>query len=94
VPPEWADKLIHASIEIGDQEISGADEPGTSYQSPQGFSISLNVIETLEAERLFVVLSDGGTVRIPLAETFWAARFGMLTDRFGIPWMINCSRPS
>jgi PhnB protein len=60
----------------------------------QGFSVSLHVKDTKEAERAFKALSEGGTVKMPLEETFWAARFGMLVDKFGTPWMVNCDKPA
>ena len=59
----------------------------------QGFSVTLGTDEPAEAERVFAALAAGGTVTMPIAETFWARRFGMLTDRFGTPWMINCEKP-
>jgi PhnB protein len=58
----------------------------------QGFSVTLNVKEPAEAERVFNALAEGGSVGMPLGETFWAEKFGMLTDRFGTPWMINCEK--
>jgi hypothetical protein len=61
---------------------------------PGGFAVALHVDEPAEAERVFAALADQGTVRLPIQETFWARRFGMLTDRFGIPWMVNCEQPS
>jgi PhnB protein len=59
---------------------------------PGGFAVALHVDEPAEAERVFAALADQGTVRLPIQETFWARRFGMLTDRFGIPWMVNCEQ--
>ena len=59
----------------------------------QGFSVTLSIDEPAEAERVFAALSAGGTVTMPIQETFWARRFGMLVDRFGTPWMINCEKP-
>jgi uncharacterized glyoxalase superfamily protein PhnB len=58
----------------------------------EGFSVSLQVKEPAEAERIFHALANEGKVQMPIQETFWAARFGMLVDRFGIPWMINCEQ--
>ena len=58
----------------------------------KGFSVALNVKEPAEAERIFNALADQGTVRAPLSETFFAVKFGMLVDRFGTPWMINCEK--
>ncbi len=71
----------------------GSDAPPTYQEKPQGFSLSIQVKDPAEAERCFHALAENGTVRMPIQETFWALRFGMLVDSFGIPWMINCPRP-
>lgn len=92
-PPGWADKVMHASLRIGDRELMGSDAPPDRYEAPRGFSLALNMSDTAAAERIFGGLAAGGTVVMPLEPTFWAARFGMLVDRFGIPWMINCGEP-
>jgi PhnB protein len=75
---------------VGDTVLMGSDAPTNCFQKPQGFSVSLVFTDTDEAERIFSALSENGTVQMPIQETFWAARFGMLVDRFGTPWMINC----
>jgi PhnB protein len=90
VPPEWRGKIIHARMVIGDQMLMGSDAPPGHFQQPQGFSVSLIVDRPEDAERIFPALAENGTVRMPLQKTFWAIRFGMLVDRFGIPWMVNC----
>ena len=69
-----------------------SDAPPDRYEKPQGFSVSLNVNAPAEAERIFHALAENGKVQMPLEQTFWAIRFGMLVDRFGIPWMINCEQ--
>ena len=89
-PPDQKNNVLHATLRFGDQVIMGADAPPEYYEKPQGFSISITVKEVQEAERIFNELSAGGSVRMPLQKTFWAQRFGMFTDRFHIPWMINC----
>ena len=93
VPPGWQDKIMHASVKIGQQVLMGADMVSDQYQEPKGFSISVQITSTADAERIFACLADGGRVVMPLEKTFWAARFGMLIDRFGIPWQINCEGP-
>jgi PhnB protein len=93
VPPEWRAKIMHASLTVGDQRLMASDVPPDQRQTPQGFSVSLHIDDVAEAERVFAALVDGGTVTMPMEETFWALRFGMCTDRHGTPWMINCSRP-
>ncbi|NJL83944.1 MAG: VOC family protein [Chloroflexaceae bacterium] len=92
VPPEWRQKIMHAHLTISDQELMGSDCPPGYYQEPQGFAVALQFDDPAEAERVFDTLVDKGKVLMPLEETFWASRFGMLVDRFGIPWMINCDK--
>ena len=89
-PPGWADKIMHASITIGGVVLMGADIVPGRYEAPQGMSLSLQMSSTDEAERIFRDLAGGGRVVMPLEKTFWAARFGVVVDRFGIPWLINC----
>ena len=90
VPADWADKIMHASLELPDRVLMGADSPPGTYRKPQGFTLSLQIANTDEAERAFGALAEGATVIMPLEKTFWAERFGVLVDRFGIPWQVNC----
>jgi PhnB protein len=90
VPKEWHESIMHARLALGDGLLMASDAPPEHGQPPQGFSVSLGVVTPAEAERVFAALADGGTVRMPLQPTFWAERFGMVVDRFGIPWMVNC----
>jgi PhnB protein len=92
VPAEWRQKILHASMTIGSKVLMACDVPPGHYQPPQGFSISLNVKDAAEAERVFAALAENGKVTMALAETFWAQRFGMVTDQFGIPWMVNAEK--
>jgi PhnB protein len=89
-PAGWSDKIMHGSVQIGDQTVMGADMAPAQYDEPKGFSLSVHLKSTADAERIFQELSSGGKVIMPLEKTFWAALFGMLVDRFGIPWSINC----
>ena len=89
VPTEWRDKIMHARLVIGDSVLMASDAPPDHYKKPQGFSVSLQFKDPVEAERIFKTLSAGGEIRMPFGETFWSPGFGMLTDRFGIPWMVN-----
>jgi PhnB protein len=91
-PPEKLDKIMHASLIVGATVLMGSDAPPGYFEKPQGFSVSLVFTDTEEAERIFYALAENGTVQMPIQETFWSPRFGMLTDRFGTPWMINCDR--
>jgi PhnB protein len=92
VPAGWRNKILHTTLTVGDYVLTGADAPPDLYQKPQGFSVTLGIKDPAEAERVFQALSENGTVQMPLQETFWAIRFGMLIDQFGIPWMVNCGK--
>jgi PhnB protein len=89
-PPAWRNKIMHARLVAGDAVLMGSDAPPGRYEKPKGVWVSLGVDKPAEAERIFHALAENGTVAMPLQKTFWAERFGMLVDRFGIPWMINC----
>ena len=88
LPPGFENKVMHASFRIAGNVIMASDgcEVGAQFK---GFSLSISVATEAEADRYFAALSDGGQVQMPLTKTFWSPRFGMLTDRFGIAWMIN-----
>ena len=92
VSEEWQDKIMHARLVVGDAVLMGSDSPPEYFEEPKGFSVSLQIDDPEEAERIFHALSENGTVRMPIQETFWAARFGMVTDRFGTPWMVDCEQ--
>jgi PhnB protein len=93
VPPALRDRVMHARLAVGDQVLFASDAPPEYYQKPQGLYVSIQVDEPAEAERIFRSLAEGGTVMMPFEKTFWAAGgFGMLVDRFGTPWMVNCER--
>jgi PhnB protein len=93
VPANWSNKVMHGSVKIGDQVLMGADVAPEQYAKPSGFSLSLHIKSTAEAERIFKALATGGSIVLPLEKTFWAALFGMVVDRFGVPWLINCEPP-
>ena len=93
VSAESHGKIMHARLVVGDQVLMGSDTTAEHpYEGVKGASVSLNVDAPQEAERLFKALGENGKVVMPLQETFWAARFGMLVDQFGIPWMVNCEQ--
>ena len=94
VPVEWRDKIMHARLAVGDGVLMGSDAPPERYEKPRGFSVSLQIKDPAQADRAFHALAEGGAVQMPIQPTFWAARFGMLVDRFGTPWMINCDKPA
>ena len=91
VPVDCGDKIMHARLEVGDQVLMGSDSlPEHHHEGVKGCSVTLNVESIAKAERVFQALAENGTVQMPLEKTFWATRFGMLVDRFGVPWMVNC----
>jgi PhnB protein len=93
-PPEFHKRIMHVTLTVGDQILQGADAPPGGYKEPQGFRVSINLNDAVEAERIFKALEGNGTVQMPLQETFWALRFGMVMDRFGTPWIVNCGKPA
>lgn len=88
IAPGFEDKVMHAEFAVGGSRIFASDGCGETA-SFSGFSLSLNVKTETEAIRYFSALSEGGEVTMPLEKTFWSPLFGMLTDRFGIGWMVN-----
>ena len=100
VAADWQDKVMHGSVTVGEQVLMGADVAPDAYEPPKGFSLSIELKSTSEAARIFrdrgfelssvLELATDGKVVLPLEKTFWAERFGMVVDRFGIPWLINC----
>ena len=91
-PPEWLDKIMHIRMEAAGGILMGSDAPPSHYETPRGFSVTIGLSDATEAERIFHAMSEGGTVSMPIQQTFWALRFAMFVDRFGIPWMINCEQ--
>jgi PhnB protein len=87
--PDWKDRVMHAYLAAGDLVLMGSDAPGEHFQKPQGLYVSLHADDAAQGERIFAALAEGGSVTMPFERTFWAERFGMLTDRFGTPWMVN-----
>jgi PhnB protein len=93
MPTETRDSLIHVRLEIGDQVLMASDcPPDRPYEGIKGCSVSIAVDSIAEGERIFNALKECGAVQMPYERTFWAARFGMLVDQFGVPWMINCEK--
>jgi len=92
-PADLRDKIIHARLDLGGHALLGADAAPEHYHTPQGFNVMAGVDQVADAERIFEALAAGGSIMMPMQETFFAHRFGMCTDRFGIPWMVNCAKP-
>jgi len=88
VPPGLDEKIMHSCLRIGETSIMASDGMCQSQAAFQGFSLTLTVDGDAKAERLFGALADGGQVQMPLAKTFFSSRFGMVADRFGVPWAI------
>jgi PhnB protein len=92
VPPGLENGVLHARIEIGGALLMASDGPPDRYQPMRSAYLALTVDSADEAEHLYAVLSEGGEIFMPLAETFFATRFAMLRDKFGTSWMIHCER--
>ena len=91
-PPGWETKIMHGSITLGGITVSGADPPPERYEPPKGFRIFLEADDPADTERLFHALAENATIEMPLQQTFWSLRFGVLTDQFGIPWTLSCAQ--
>jgi len=89
IPPGSENKIMHVSFRIGDTMVMASDGRCTGQANFQGFSLSLTVANEAEADRKFAALAEGGQVQMPMAKTFWSPRFGMVTDRFGVGWMVS-----
>jgi PhnB protein len=87
-PPGTENKIMHASLRIGDTTVMASDGNCQGQAKFQGVALSVTVANEAEAERVFTALSDGGQVQMPLTKTFFSPRFGMTADRFGVPWMV------
>jgi PhnB protein len=93
IPPGCEKAILHASIQFGETRLMACDAPADSFQPVRSAYLALSVGSPEEAERVYGVLSEGGEVSMPMAETFFAIRFAMLRDRFGTLWMILHERP-
>jgi PhnB protein len=91
-PAELRDAVMHATLRVGDTLLMGSDAPPGHFQKPQGTHISVTLRDATEGARIFDELSEGGSVTMPFEKTFWAEGAGMVTDRFGTPWIINGAR--
>jgi len=90
VPPDWRNKICHATLLLGESALMGCDSTPDRYEAIHGVSITYVPKNMAEAERVFKKMSENGKVIMALQKTFWAVGFGMLVDQFGVPWMINC----
>ncbi|SFU17081.1 VOC family protein [Pseudomonas marincola] len=93
MPEPFLDRVMHVCLEVDGQLLMASDTASAEpFSGMKGCSITLNVASISEAQRVFDTLSEQGTVEMPLAQTFWAVRFGSLVDRFGVSWLINCEK--
>jgi PhnB protein len=88
IPPALDDKIMHATLRIGETEVMASDGMGTGEPEFKGVTLSIAVSSEAEADRLFRALGDGGQVQMPIGKTFFSPRFGMVADRFGVSWMV------
>ena len=92
MPPATHGRVMHSQLDSGNAVLMGADGP--PQHAPNRGCVNIAVDTPAEAERIHAALAEGGSVQMPLQETFWAQRFGMLTDRYGKAWMVNCMKPA
>jgi PhnB protein len=89
--PQWHDRIVHATLVLDEVELTGVDMISGSYHQPQGFFITITVDGVARAKEVFRSLSEGGAIQVPFGSTFWSPGFGVLVDRFNIPWEINAN---
>jgi PhnB protein len=94
LPECFEDKIMHATLRIGDTLLLASDGRCEGPSTFEGFSLSIAVVDETEADRVFAALGEGGLVTMPLAQTFWAPKFGMVQDRFGVSWMVSVEHKS
>jgi len=100
VPPDQRmpgaddDFVMHASLQVGDGLLMGSDDPTGDGGAKTGFSVSYSAPDAATARQVFDALADGGEVTMPLEEVFWSQAFGTVTDRFGVPWMVDAGAPA
>ena len=92
MPAEAHDRVMHVTLQIGDQVLQGADAPPGQFTNPAGFCVAMHFDNVAEGERVFSALAQNGQVQMAFQATFWAKGFGMLIDRFGTPWIVNAGQ--
>ena len=92
-PPGYEEKVMNAAFRIGDTQLMADDGMGGNEAEFKGMTLVIEVADDAEAKRVFTSLGEGGKVTMPLMKTFWSSSFGMLTDQFGVPWMVNVETP-
>ncbi|QGW83821.1 VOC family protein [Variovorax paradoxus] len=92
-PDAYKGKIMHATLEARGHQLMASDmPPGMAFEGYKGFSLSVQGNNVDEGKKLFEALAEGGEVTMPYGPQFWAVGFGMLTDKFGVPWMVNCEK--
>ena len=92
-PPGFEEKVMNASFRIGDTALMADDSLGDTPAEFKGVTLVIETSDDAEAKRVFTALAEGGKVTMALMKTFWTSSFGMLTDKFGVPWMVNVAAP-
>jgi PhnB protein len=92
-PPGYEEKIMNAAFRIGETQLMADDGMGPKQAEFKGMTLVIEVADDAEAKRVFAAMSEGGNVQMPLMKTFWTSSFGMLTDKFGVPWMVNAEAP-
>ena len=92
MPADAHDRVMHVTLQVGDQVLQGADAPPGQFTKPAGFCVAAHFDEVAEGERVFSTLAQNGKVQMPFQPTFWAKGFGMLIDQFGTPWIVNAGQ--
>ena len=88
-PPGYQEKIMNAAFRIGETQMMADDGMGEKKAEFKGMTLAIDVADDAEAKRVFTALGEGGNVTMPLMKTFWSSSFGMFTDKFGVPWMVN-----
>ena len=92
-PPGYEEKVMNAAFRIGETDLMADDGMGENTAEFKGVTLVIEVADDAQAKRVFTALGEGGNVTMPLMKTFWTSSFGMLTDQFGVPWMVNVAAP-
>jgi len=92
-PPGYEEKIMNAAFRIGETQLMADDGMAAKEAEFKGMTLVIEVADDAQAKRVFTALGQGGNVQMPLTKTFWSSSFGMLTDKFGVPWMVNVEAP-
>ena len=94
VDPNWHDRIVHATMQFGDIELTGVDLLPKDDREPQGFYVTLTIESAARASQIFASLAEGGKIHLPFQGTFWSPGYGVLIDQFGVPWEVNATDPA